>query len=454
MGMNQQPGMYMPPGARSRPHQGRMITCLVLGSLLLLAGILASIVPLDHGTVSQWNGLCSSDLGQLGQLLSGQARSDCGSIGVADHAIGWLLGGGVVAMLAGIGLAIAGRRPTIGGMPGRPVRKGWTTGRITAAAAAAAVLAAGLTWGAVASASPGAQLQSYLCWSGPGDSGATLLQWPGGVTVDGTYRQATVSGTAPDQQVTTSSGALTGTIAGASASLDLDGTSQIYGKLGTDLVLNVPQQDGTLQPVTCKPGSSAGWNQALADLNSQTNGANTQAAAAQQAQQLQQQVSQAQSSLASDAVTLSQDATSLDTDKTLAGDIQQMRNDLATEQAAYGVVQGDSCSSDYGATIETDADTVDSDADTVDSDLDTLQGDIQSLQGNSVQDDLSAVESDVSALQNLGATPSPNPAAAIKAGKTALQDFSKAVQWANANGNQIDSEAHQIDNEADNLANC
>jgi hypothetical protein len=43
----------------------------------------------------------------------------------------------------------------------------------------------------------------------------------------------------------------------------------MYGTLGSDLVLNVPQQDGTIQPVTCKPDTTGGWNQALAEMGRQ-----------------------------------------------------------------------------------------------------------------------------------------------------------------------------------------
>jgi hypothetical protein len=68
--------------------------------------------------------------------------------------------------------------------------------------------------------------------------------------------------------------------------------------------------------------------------------------------------------------------------------------------------------------------------------------------------DLSAVDGDVSTLQNLGATPSPDPATAISQGKAALSDLAKAITWANSNGNQIDSQAHQIATAAGNLANC
>jgi len=73
------------------------------GALLTLGGILLMSVPFHNGTIPQWNALCSSDIGQIGQALDSSAQHDCGMVGVADHLIGWLLGLGILA-LAGSGL--------------------------------------------------------------------------------------------------------------------------------------------------------------------------------------------------------------------------------------------------------------------------------------------------------------------------------------------------------------
>jgi hypothetical protein len=124
-----------------------------------------------------------------------------------------------------------------------------------------------VTWLLLGSAAGTPQLSSYLCYNGPGDTEATLLQWPSaGQAVSGTYRDAVITGTSPGEEVSTSSGALDGTITGLSVSLDWGGSGQVYGKLGTALILNIPQQDGSIQPVTCQAGTAAGWNRALSDL--------------------------------------------------------------------------------------------------------------------------------------------------------------------------------------------
>jgi hypothetical protein len=153
----------------------------------------------------------------------------------------------------------------------------------------------------------------------------------------------------------------------------------MYGKLaGAALTLDVPQSDGSIQPVTCRQDGDTAWNAALAALRRRT-GSDNAVANAQAQQQTQQQISQAQSQLSSD---------------------------------------------------------------------------IQNLQANNVAADLSAVKSDVATLQSLGGQVTPDPSAALKAGHKALRDLKAAVAWATSNGNAIDAQAHQLSNQADNMANC
>ena len=69
-----------------------------VGALLTLAGILLMTMPFHDGTIPQWNALCSSDIGQIGQVLDGSAQHDCGLVSVSDHLMGWLLGLGILAL--------------------------------------------------------------------------------------------------------------------------------------------------------------------------------------------------------------------------------------------------------------------------------------------------------------------------------------------------------------------
>jgi hypothetical protein len=85
-------------------------TLAALGVALLAGGVLLMTVPLHHGTIPQWNGLCSSDVGQVGQLFDSSAQHDCSSVSLADHLIGWLIGGGLVALGAAALLWLAHQR--------------------------------------------------------------------------------------------------------------------------------------------------------------------------------------------------------------------------------------------------------------------------------------------------------------------------------------------------------
>jgi len=96
---------------RRRSGAGAMTTLAVAGALLTLGGVVLLTVPFHDGTIPQWNALCSSDVGQIGQIIDNSAQHDCGMVSLADHLMGWLLGLGIVA-LAGSGLLwLARARP-------------------------------------------------------------------------------------------------------------------------------------------------------------------------------------------------------------------------------------------------------------------------------------------------------------------------------------------------------
>jgi hypothetical protein len=106
-----------PEGARLQPRtaarRGWSTTCLILGAVEIVAGFALTLVRIDGGTISQDNGLCASGIGQFAQVFSGSVRQDCGEIGLADHAIGWLLGIGAASIAAGIWLQRTPRRPAL-----------------------------------------------------------------------------------------------------------------------------------------------------------------------------------------------------------------------------------------------------------------------------------------------------------------------------------------------------
>ena len=164
-----------------------------------------------------------------------------------------------------------------------------------------------------------------------------------------------------------------------------------------------------------------------------------------------QDVQHAQQSLAQDVTALENDSTTLNDDKSLSGAVSSMQTDYVQEQQEWQTVQSDSCDSMGG-----DADTVGGDADSVGGDLDTLQGDVSYLKSGeiqAVQTGLSNVQNDLSTLQGLGAAPATNSSTVIAAGKEALASAQSAINWADGQGNTINSEAQQLATTATNYAN-
>jgi hypothetical protein len=82
------------------PGRGPAVALAVVGGVATIGAVLLVTVPFHHGTVPQWNGVCSSGVGQIGQLFDSTAQRDCGLVSVADHLIGWLLVGGLLALAA------------------------------------------------------------------------------------------------------------------------------------------------------------------------------------------------------------------------------------------------------------------------------------------------------------------------------------------------------------------
>lgn len=92
-----------PPAGAVRPASHAAL-CFVLGGLLVISGLLAHVIRFTvdgtGATLSQWNGLCTSGLGQLGQLLDSRASAACQRISLAEHAAGWgtVAGAGLCAV--------------------------------------------------------------------------------------------------------------------------------------------------------------------------------------------------------------------------------------------------------------------------------------------------------------------------------------------------------------------
>jgi hypothetical protein len=290
---------------------------------------------------------------------------------------------------------------------------------------------------------------TYLC---SGSTNDTLLQWrdsTGGLS--GTYESAQISGQAPSEQVNSNSGELSGTLNGPAITLSIGLSQPLYGTLSNgQLILNVPQSDGTIQAGTCNQSWLSDWNKAVTSLSSQASSDNNIANQQAAQQQHDQQVSQAQQSLAGAVSSLESDSTTLNNDNSLAGAVNQMKSDYGQEQSEWQTVQSDSCQN-----MSYDAGTVGYDAGTVNYDLGTLNYDITSLQDGGIQtvrNDLSKVSNEISTIQNLGAIPGTDSSSAVAAGNKALTSATNSISWADGQSKTINGEAQALATTAQNYA--
>ena len=269
--------------------------------------------------------------------------------------------------------------------------------------------------GSPSSQQPNAQAaNAYLA---TGSNWVNYLQWSNqGV---GSLTDDTLSGTAPDEQVSSSQTPLTVSVNGSEVTFS--GLTPDTGTLANGtLTLQVLDPDGTLGTDTFTPATQDQFNQAVAVLQNQAasdnSGAVQASASASQASASAAAGQQAQAGLAAvQGISFTSDLSSL------AGDVTQANTDLGTVKSDAANGQGTSCSN--ADTVESDLDTVTSDADTVTSDLDGLTSDI-----SSARQAISALQGDVSV---------PGAPAAIT---TAQGTISSAISTANGDIGQTNGD--------------
>lgn len=238
------------------------------------------------------------------------------------------------------------------------------------------------------------------------DSGDVIfIQWTqSGTSVNGTAEVDTLSGTPPNQSVSTKTINVTGQLQGSTITLSFNGGTEVFGTLsGGSFTVNFPQTDGSLAPVTFTSATATQFNQALAALQGTTGAVNSQAAAANQLAAEKAAIDRASAAVSSDINGLSQDVSSLSGSLgPFTKDLGQAQNDLAAtaklEQQVIGEAQGGTdpnqvCSD--SDTVGSDADTVGSDGDTVSSDADNTESD-----ATTVRTDIANLQQAFASLQN------------------------------------------------------
>lgn len=295
--------------------------------------------------------------------------------------------------------------------------------------------------GQPASTQPG--VGSWICKFG--DGSAMFFQWPTGTTsIDGSYQIATLTGTSPNQQVSTNTQSFTGTDEGNQITLAL-GTETVYGSLSNGhLALNLPQQDGTIGTEDCTASSTAGWNQTIAQMGGQVSAGNQAAATQQQDANDSQKLQSALANLQSDAAALNQNTG-------LGSDVTTAKSDLTTAQKDYQAEQTDDCS-----TMSSDAATVASDLATVQSDQASEQSDVTSLNDSisSLKQDISTAQSAASAVASDGGSASSDLQSSIASADQAIHQANANIASANQQLQQLVDAAQQVSTEAANYASA
>jgi len=277
--------------------------------------------------------------------------------------------------------------------------------------------AAAASAGASASQAPAAEpgMTTFIC---QGTTSAQLLQWQdSNGSLSGTYESSSISGQAPDEQVTSASGDLSGTLSGNAISLSIGLQQLLYGTLNaSQLTLNVPQPDGSFQAATCNSGSLSDWNGAVAALDSKAasdnNTALQQQAQASSAAADQQQENNAQA----DVSTLTQDANLSSDVSSIANDVQATDTDLTTTRSDAANGNGDQCLNASTTVYNDAATTIYNDVlTTTYNDVGTVASDI-----TRARTDISTVQHDQAALRESGLPATPGATTATSAAQAAI----------------------------------
>ncbi len=293
------------------------------------------------------------------------------------------------------------------------------------------------------SAAPNAQLAN--AWLATGSNWVNFIQWnSSGV---GSLTDDTLTGTPPDEQVSSSQTPITASVNGSEVTFT--GLQQDTGTLaGGQLSLQVLQSDGSLATDTFSPATQDQFNSAASTLNNQAASDNSVA--------LQQQA-QASSASASAAASASQASAN-------AGAEQTAQKDLATVQGINFTADTNSLNGD-AATANTDLGTVKSDAangqgqdcnnvDPVGTDVDGVVTDANEMTSDlsggitfdisTARQDVSALQDDVTGLRNAGL---PVPSGASAAISSAQSAISTVVSTANGDISQENADvsaAYQV----------
>lgn len=103
----QQPYGHYPPPWPPRPRRP-VLPIGIAGGSLIAVGLLLRIIPVKgYGSIPQWDRLCSSGIGQIGQALSATAARDCNWVSAANVVTWLMLIAGTVLTIIAIAMSLS-----------------------------------------------------------------------------------------------------------------------------------------------------------------------------------------------------------------------------------------------------------------------------------------------------------------------------------------------------------
>jgi hypothetical protein len=302
---------------------------------------------------------------------------------------------------------------------------------------------------------------------------AEFLQWTGsGREYQGTLDEDEVSGSPPNETLSTDNQSVVAQISGKQLTLTISGDNPLFGQVtGNGFTVNIPQQDGSIGSGTFVSSTPGQFNEVVAELQAAIGGNNraqaqaNAAAAAQAAAQA--QLAKEQQAINGDGQAVASDIQSLQGDESsLSGDVNGIQGDLnsedgdvgttATDQQQVGTDMTDGNSDEAcsdAAEVASDADEVSSDTDEIESDADEVESDLGVL-----NQDVSRLTQDSQALQaaeaQLPSYATNAPTASYVNGATAQagSDVTSAINQTNADIAQAGQYEDQAFQDADAAA--
>jgi hypothetical protein len=226
----------------------------------------------------------------------------------------------------------------------------------------------------------------------------------------------------------------------------------------------------------CSQYESTGWTPytpttAAAQASASAAAAQVSAqASAVASQQVQQAAAGAAQTLPGYISTLQQDTQTLTSNSPTTGgalpvfasDVANLKNDLSNVQNDYQALQDNVQSNCMDGPVGGAEGQLQGDVSQTDSDLQQLQGDINQSEHSVInpnftgtgvlEQDIANIETDLTALRKVGQSPPEDPSQAITAAQAAINTVNAAAASAQQQGATIDTKAHQIGTEGQQLA--